>query len=101
MGGSPARPGTLGKGLGGSPASAGRRADFGSFPVAVRPKSGPEPINGPEALSRNMEYDVSFAGRWFLLRSTKVPEADFRPGSTIAQQRVNYWNLKLTRGMPK
>ena len=32
--------------------SAGRRADFGVFPVAVRPKSG------PEALLRNIEYPV-------------------------------------------
>ncbi len=34
---------------------AGRRADFGSFPVAVRPKSGPEGrFFGPEALLRNI-----------------------------------------------
>ncbi len=31
---------------------AGRRADFDAFPVAVRPKSG------PEAPLRNMEYSV-------------------------------------------
>ncbi len=32
--------------------SAGRRADFDAFPVAVRPKSGRE---GPEAILRNIE----------------------------------------------
>ena len=36
--------------------SAGRRAVFGSFPVAVRPKIRPgRPISGPEALVRNIE----------------------------------------------
>ncbi len=35
--------------------SAGRRADFGAFPIAVRPKIWPaEPISGPEALLRNI-----------------------------------------------
>ncbi len=37
---------------------AGRRADFGSFPVAVRPKTRPgRPIYGPEALARNIDQD--------------------------------------------
>ena len=37
--------------------SAGRRADFGAFPVAVRPKIRPgRPISGPEALLRNIMY---------------------------------------------
>jgi hypothetical protein len=40
--------------------TAGRRADFGAFPVAVQPKSSPEVrFTAPEALLRNIKYMAS------------------------------------------